>query len=159
MASVDDGGGSGRNVSVDVNIIPFIDLMSVIIIFLLITAVWTQVSMIQLGSSVYGKAQEPSEPPKEIDPPIPVEVYVTANSYIITLDKKKYTIAKITNGTEETYDKKSLFDQLKAFKLQFADKKDAMVTVADDVIYNDMVEAMDVMMQAGFPEIIVATGG
>ncbi|MCB0348733.1 MAG: biopolymer transporter ExbD [Bdellovibrionales bacterium] len=156
MAHVDDGGGSGRNVSVDVNIIPFIDLMSVIIIFLLITAVWTQVSMIQLGSSVYGKAQDQSQPPpKEIDPPIPVEVYVTANSYIITLDKKKYTISKV----EEGYDKKSLFEQLKMFKQKFNDKKDAIVTVADDVIYNDMVEAMDVMMQAGFPEITVSTGG
>ena len=155
MAHVDDGGGS-RNVNVDVNIIPFIDLMSVIIIFLLITAVWTQVSMIQLGSSVYGKAQDQSQPPpKEIDPPIPVEVYVTANSYIITLDKKKYTIAKLEAG----YDKKLLFDQLKAFKLQYVDKKDAIVSVADEVIYNDMVETMDVMMQAGFPEIIVSTGG
>lgn len=155
MAHVDGGGGS-RDVNVDINIIPFIDLMSVIIIFLLITAVWTQVSMIQLGSSVYGKAQDQSEaPPKEIDPPIPVEVYVTANSYIITLDKQKYTIAKV----DSDYDKRSLFDQLKAFKLQHADKKDAIVTVADEVIYNDMVEAMDVMMQAGFPEIIVSTGG
>jgi biopolymer transport protein TolR len=156
MAHVDDSGGSGRSVNADINIIPFIDLMSVIIIFLLITAVWTQVSMIQLGSSVYGKAQDQSEPPpKEIDPPIPVQVYVTANSYIITLDKQKYTIAKMTEG----YDKKSLFDQLKAFKEKHADKKDAIVTIADDVIYNDMVEAMDVMMQAGFPEIVVSTGG
>ncbi|MBK7890416.1 MAG: biopolymer transporter ExbD [Bdellovibrionales bacterium] len=54
MAQVEDS-GSGRSTNVDVNLVPFIDLMSVLITFLLITAVWTQVSMIQLGSSIYGK--------------------------------------------------------------------------------------------------------
>ena len=57
MAHIEDGSG-GREIAVEPNIVPFIDLMSVLIIFLLITAVWTQVSMIQIGSSVYGKKQE-----------------------------------------------------------------------------------------------------
>jgi biopolymer transport protein ExbD len=43
--------GKGRSVDVDLNLVPFIDLMSVLITFLLISAVWTQVSMIQLGAS------------------------------------------------------------------------------------------------------------
>ena len=55
MANVDDGGKGKKSSNVDINIVPFIDLMSVLIIFLLISAVWTQISMIQIGSSVYGQ--------------------------------------------------------------------------------------------------------
>tara|TARA_B100001248_G_C27398210_1_gene467443 strand:- start:5455 stop:5922 length:468 start_codon:yes stop_codon:yes gene_type:complete len=154
VAQIDEG-GSGRQVNVDINIIPFIDLMSVIIIFLLITAVWTQISMIQLGSSVYGKQNANTPPAPSTQQQVPLELYITSNGYIITLDKNRYTIAK----KEDAYDKKTLFDQLRAFKQSNPDKKDAMVTIADDVIYNDMIEGMDVMMQSGFTEIAVSTGG
>jgi len=155
VASVDSSGSGGRDVNVDINIIPFIDLMSVIIIFLLITAVWTQISMIQLGTSVYGKQNTGNPPPVQIDPPIPVEVSINGDGYIITLDKKRYTISK--DG--DVYNKKVLFQQLKLFKESYPEKKDAIVTVSDEVIFNDMIESMDVMMQSGFPEITVSTGG
>src|ERR1700683_3202213 len=65
MSQIDDSGSKNRGTSVDVNIVPFIDLMSVLVIFLLITAVWSQVSMIQIGSSIYGKKSQDNkaEPP------------------------------------------------------------------------------------------------
>ncbi len=55
MAHIESGGSRGRKTNIELNLVPFIDLMSVLITFLLITAVWTQVSMIQIGSSLYGK--------------------------------------------------------------------------------------------------------
>ena len=48
MAHIEEFGSQRKQV-VELNLVPFIDLMSVCIIFLLITAVWTQVSMVQLG--------------------------------------------------------------------------------------------------------------
>ena len=66
MAHIESGSG-GRKTSLELNLVPFIDLMSVLITFLLITAVWTQVSMIQIGSSIYGKKsddQMPKIPPE-----------------------------------------------------------------------------------------------
>ena len=44
--SVDSGGG-GKSVDVDINLVPFIDLMSVTISFLIMTAVWTQVGRLE----------------------------------------------------------------------------------------------------------------
>jgi biopolymer transport protein ExbD len=52
MASIDTG---GKGPNVDLNLVPFIDLMSVLITFLLISAIWVQVSLIQIGSSLYAK--------------------------------------------------------------------------------------------------------
>ena len=44
MAHIDSG-GRGRDVNTELNLVPVIDLMSVLITFLLISAVWTQVSI------------------------------------------------------------------------------------------------------------------
>ena len=63
MAQVSDGGSGKKEATFDLNLVPFIDLMSVMITFLLITAVWTQVSMIKLGSSIYGKQNTDETPP------------------------------------------------------------------------------------------------
>jgi len=81
------GGDDRKNITVELNLVPFIDLMSVCIIFLLITAVWTQVSMIQIGSSVYGKRNEvqPVEPPPR--PEIAFRLDVIPSGYVINLGK------------------------------------------------------------------------
>jgi biopolymer transport protein TolR len=95
MAHIDDSGGSNRrSANVDVNIVPFIDLMSVLIIFLLITAVWTQVSMIQIGSSIYGKktAQERAEPPPKAE--IPFRLDVREEGYRIILGRQSTNVPK-----------------------------------------------------------------
>lgn len=48
MASIESGGGAGRrSLNREINMIPFIDLLMVIIAFLLLTAVWTGHSRIQ----------------------------------------------------------------------------------------------------------------
>ena len=71
MAHIEEQGGKTSSV-VELNLVPFIDLMSVCIIFLLITAVWTQVSMLQLGSSVYSQQTDadpgPAPPLRGGDP-------------------------------------------------------------------------------------------
>lgn len=49
MASVQETGGSGRkSLNADLNLVPFIDLLSVCICFLLMTAVWTQIGALPL---------------------------------------------------------------------------------------------------------------
>src|SRR5688500_13045915 len=63
------GGGRTRNLSADLNLVPFIDLLSVCITFLLLTAVWTQINAMQVDQAVQDPNQEPPPPPDE--PPVP----------------------------------------------------------------------------------------
>ncbi len=55
MAGVDvagSGGGRRRSVSIEINIVPMIDLLMVTISFLLITAVWTHMSRMDANANV-----------------------------------------------------------------------------------------------------------
>lgn len=157
MAQIESGGkSSGRRVNVDLNLVPFIDLMSVLITFLLITAVWTQVSMIQIGSSLYGKKMESQ--PNPIPPPhsdLVLKVDVKDAGYILTVGSQIMSLPKKSGE----YDEAGLLSQLQRVKLNFPDKVDAVVAVSDELEYNQLIRAMDNLLSAGFSAISVATGG
>ena len=147
---------SGRRVNVDLNLVPFIDLMSVLITFLLITAVWTQVSMIQIGSSLYAKKLDDQTPP----PPLPLaeivlKVDVKGAGYVLTVGKQVLSLPKIQNE----YDEAGLLAQLQRVKQLYPDKIDAVVSVSDEVQYEQLIKAMDHLLVSGFSSISVATGG
>ncbi|MEZ4872184.1 MAG: biopolymer transporter ExbD [Bdellovibrionales bacterium] len=155
MANIEESGSSSRQIAIEPNIVPFIDLMSVLIIFLLITAVWTQVSMIQIGSSVYGKKQDEQEvqvPPKA---DIAFRLDVLTNGYRVLVGTKTINFPKV--GAE--YDFKTLVNYLKEVKQTYPEKNDAIVTIMDELPYGDLIKGMDALLVAGFPQIAVATSG
>lgn len=155
MAQIEERRGRGREVSVDVNLVPFIDLMSVCIIFLLITAVWNQISMIQLGSSIYGKRsnEESAPPPPRAE--IPFRLDIVNEGYRIVIGQQSQTIQK--RGTE--YNDEDLVKELKKIKEIYPDKADAIVSILDELPYENLIRGMDALLTSGFAEISVATAG
>ena len=155
MAHIDDSNNKGRSSNVDVNIVPFIDLMSVLVIFLLITAVWTQVSMIQIGSSIYGKrtSDEKVEPPPRAE--IPFRLDIKDYGYKVLVGRQETTIPKLQNK----YDQNKLITELKKIKEIYPDKADCVVTMSDNLEYVHLIAGMDALLQSGFPQISIATGG
>ena len=157
MAQVEERSG-GRTTNVDVNLVPFIDLMSVLITFLLITAVWSQVSMIQLGSSIYGKKNENQSEPQPTPPPhadLPLRLDVKDYGFQLIVGSQKNRIAKVGTG----YDVASLMAYLQKVKTDYPDKSDAVITVDDEVAYEFLILGMDTLNKAGFPSISVSTVG
>lgn len=155
MAHVDGIGSDRRNIAVELNLVPFIDLMSVCIIFLLITAVWTQISMIQLSSSLYSKKTEAlplEEPPLYAD--IPFRVNVLETGFDILVGKERISIP--LKGRK--YNEKALLKQVKKIKAIYPEKKDAIVASRDHVKYKYVIGAMDALLNGGFPEVVIATG-
>ena len=155
MAHMTDGKGNKRDTGVDLNLVPFIDLMSVMITFLLITAVWTQVSMIQLGSSIYGKQNTEDTPPPPPRADVPFRLDVKDMGYRVIIGQQKYTIER-QNGE---YDEQTLKAQLERIKKAYPDKVDVVITVEEHLKYNLLIRGMDLLLQAGFPAVSVATGG
>ena len=140
MAQIESS-GRGRNTHVELNLVPFIDLMSVLITFLLISAVWTQVSMIQLGASFAAprsdNQQEIVVPPNE---DMVLRLDVVEAGYVLMVGKQ------------------TLVAELQKVKQRFPDKPGVKISIADEIIYDHVVKAMDAGLQAGFaPELL--TGG
>lgn len=155
MAQVNDS-GSERSANVELNLVPFIDLMSVLITFLLITAVWSQVSMIQIGSSIYGKAtpnQTPPPPPPMADIPLRLDVHEAG--YHLVIGSDKVDIPKVAGK----FNTVALLARLKGVKQQYAEKQDAVITVDDQLEYENLITGMDTLLQAGFPGISISTVG
>ncbi len=154
MAHVEETGDK-KSIAVELNLVPFIDLMSVCIIFLLITAVWTQISMIQLGSSLYSKKTEATaleEPPLGAD--IPFRVNVLETGFEILIGKERINIPR--QGRK--YNERTLLKEIRKIKLVYPEKKDAIVASRDRVKYEYVVGAMDALLNGGFPEVVIATG-
>jgi biopolymer transport protein TolR len=154
MAHIESGGG-GRKKTFEPNLVPFIDLMSVLITFLLISAVWTQVSMIQIGSSIYSKRSDdkPTTPPPMAD--VVLKLEIRNNNYILTAGKDIVTLPMV-NGE---FDDAGLLVNLKKIKEKFPAKLDGSIAMADDLPYERLIHSMDSFLQAGFPKISVLTGG
>lgn len=155
MAHIDTGGKGGREKNIELNLVPVIDLMSVLITFLLITAVWTQISMIQIGSSLYGKKnenQEQTPPPPQADVVLKIDVVPTG--YNLVVGKERFKLPLIDGG----YDDSGLIAQLQRVKQLYPEKIDAVVSVADIVPYEQLIKAMDNCLSSGFTAISVATG-
>ncbi len=154
MAQIEQSGGK-RQSNLEVNLVPFIDLMSVLITFLLITAVWTQVSMIKLGSSLYSKqnTEDVDKPPPKSE--VPLRVDVKDAGHVIVIGPKRIDIPK--KGAD--YDVETLTMQLMQIKQVYPEKVDGVITMDEHLKYDFLIQGMDAMLQAGFPAISVATGG
>lgn len=154
MAHIETG-GRGRSTNFDLNLVPFIDLMSVLITFLLISAVWTQVSMIQLGASF----ASPKDPNQEVITPPPLEdlvlrLDIKATGYVLYVGKDVRAIPMM-NGE---YDKEALAADLEKVKQMYPDKGGIKMAIENEIKYEHVVSAMDLGLRAGFsPELL--TGG
>lgn len=152
--SVDTGGKGGKkSVSADLNLVPYIDLLTCMVSFLLITAVWTQLARLEVQQK--GQGQAGTDTPTEIKAKITVMVdeagyNVVENEVSKRIDKK---------GDEYNYE--DLAVELKRLKEAHPDKNDIQVTSEDPIKFDILVRTMDTALAARFPDIslIDATAG
>jgi biopolymer transport protein TolR len=129
--------------------------MSVLITFLLISAVWTQVSMIKLGAS-FASPKDPDQ--VQLTPPpmedLVLKLEIRANGYVLFVGKETRTMPMI-NGV---YDNAALLADLSKVKEMYPDKAGVKMAISDEIQYEFVVTAMDIGLKAGFsPELL--TGG
>ncbi|MBE8221849.1 MAG: biopolymer transporter ExbD [Bdellovibrionales bacterium] len=136
----------------ELNIIPFIDLLSVLIIFLLFTSVWSQLSMIELGSSIYGKQVEDS--PKNVKNNSSLSLAVAKNGYLLRYSGRSVFFAK-KNGN---YDGVKLKSFLKSYKKKFKGSTTVAISMSNNLEYQFLVEAMDYLLSEGLANLSISAG-
>ncbi|MGD8808476.1 MAG: biopolymer transporter ExbD [Gammaproteobacteria bacterium] len=146
----------------ELNITAFMNLMVILVPFLLITAVFSRLAVLELnlpsGDAALAEEQEPE---------FQLEVTIREDAIEVG-DRNAGTLSRIANGLDG-YDLDELSSYLQRVKQQFPDKANATILLEQDISYDVLVQVMDTVRvferaQAGgglaaryelFPEISI----
>ena len=148
------GKGGKKPLDAAINLVPFIDLLSCCISFLLITAVWTQLARMDVTQKGQGAAGSTDEKPPENQ--VTLTLFVNTDGYQFAKSTGENTDIPM-KGDE--YDYSKLADVLKDAKTAYPDKNDLQVKADDKVLYNKIIHTMDIAVSAHFPDIGLSDKG
>ncbi|MEJ0008070.1 MAG: biopolymer transporter ExbD [Steroidobacteraceae bacterium] len=116
-------------------LVPMIDIFTVMVTFLLMTAVFSRTVVLQLNLPTASAAMP--DLPKDLQ----LEVLVRHNLLEVA-DRNTGPLKDIPN-TDKGYDYEALTEFLKAVKAKFPTKTDASVLLEKDTPYDTLVQVMD----------------
>ena len=150
--AVESGGKSGKkSVNADLNLVPYIDLLTCMVAFLLITAVWSQLARLEAHQKGQGQAGEET-PPEKI---VKLVVNVTGEGFNLVAGDDQQPIPK----KGDQYDFEKLGGELKKFKDAHPDKNDLQVLSEDTIKFETLVKTMDSALTARFPDVSLLEAG
>ncbi len=117
------------------DITSFLNLMVVLVPFLLITAVFSRISILHLNL--------PSDIASENVSDKKFHVQIVVRKDLIDIDDGKQLIQRIPNDDQGLYDVAVLRNSLKAIKSQYPEKRDSIVLMEADLEYQVLVMVMD----------------
>jgi biopolymer transport protein TolR len=141
MSIVVDGGGGDRKkpLHAELNLVPYIDLLTCMVAFLLITAVWTQLARLEVEQKGQGREDGPA-----LVEHLRVAVAVREGGFnlIVNDDQKPLPLGYAR-----------LEDELRAVKRLHPDQTDVQIISEDAIRFETLVKTMDAAMSAGFPAL------
>ena len=151
-AAPHEGSAKGKKKALDaeLNLVPFIDLLSCCIAFLLISAVWTQFSGLQVSSS--GGPPDQKQEQQTID----VKLELGQAGYALTMAGARIDIPKINGKDGPGYDQKTLVEKLKTLKASLPEQSSITVQPEDSVPYEDLVATVDTCVGQQLRDVTVA---
>ena len=119
-----------KSVDAELNLVPSIDLLSCLISFLLITAVWTQIAAVRAQTT--GTLRQ--APDDARTPAITIRVNLTDRGYTLSLQNEVVEIPKVGG----IYDVDRLVEKLKFVKERIPEQTQATVAPDDDIPYEQV---------------------
>ena len=151
------GAGDKKSVNVDLNIVPFIDLMSCLTAFLLVTAVWVNIAQLDLKPK--GKSRDPSQI-KEDEEKVVLSVLIQPDKIWLVQSRigEQQAIDKAGRSPADVYGElEASLAELKksAFFIDRSDLELAAESISADqmVSYQEIIWAMDIAKKTGFADI------
>src|SRR5258708_4126051 len=148
------GKGGKKPLDAAINLVPFIDLLSCCISFLLITAVWTQLARMDVQQKGQGAAGSTDEKPPENQ--VNLTLFIDKDGYIFQKSTGESTPIPMKG---DDYDYAKLSEILQKAKTDYPEKNDLAVKADDAVIYQKIIKTMDVALTAHFPDIGLSDKG
>ena len=148
-----------RHEPADINITAFMNLMVILVPFLLITAVFSRITILELNLPAAGSADKQQEQQFEL------EIIVRENS--VEIGDRNGGLIKRIAATDQGHDLTRISELLQQVKARFPEKLDATLLLEENTPYDTLVQIMDSVrvarvVQAGsvqlaelFPEIAI----
>ncbi|OOZ40713.1 biopolymer transporter ExbD [Solemya pervernicosa gill symbiont] len=145
--------------SADIDITAFMNLMVILVPFLLITAVFSRITILELNLPAANAAQSANKPQLQLE-------LVIRSDRLELGDRNGGLIKSIAKG-DEGYDLAALSTLLQQLKARYPEKRDITLLLEAEISYDTLVEMMDAVrlaevVQSGslvqaelFPEIAV----
>lgn len=147
------GGGKGKKpLDTTINLVPFIDLMAVTIVFLIMSAVWTQLGRLQVSQQ--GQNADDTPPPDVKT--LPITVLITEHELKVSVGGAPGETIPMTRDEKQRLDVVKLTDQLKKLKLDQPDQNAITLSTEDAVKYEDLVRVIDACIGSQFPSVSVS---
>jgi biopolymer transport protein ExbD len=134
----------------ELNLTPYIDLMSTLIVFLLMTAVWNQIAVLSTDSTSTTASDSPSDPD-----PNRVNLAVTIMpQYIEMAENQTFTRIPHSGGK---IDRAKFGEVLKQWKERHPKRTDVILNTENTVTYKMLIGAFDELVGNDFPDVGVST--
>lgn len=142
--------GGGGN---EPNLTPFIDLFSVLICFLLMTAAWLQLETVQVNiekpSSKDAAATASESPPEDKTPKVSLSVFLYPDRVVAQENEQQMQISHLGGSLNED----GLQTLLKTWRAKFPDKKDIVLKTEATVTYGQMIRLYDLIVGTDWPDV------
>jgi biopolymer transport protein ExbD len=126
-----------RNVeTAELNITAFMNLMVILVPFLLITAVFSRLAVLELN--LPGSSSEPVEPQEQA---FQLEVIIRADK--IEVGDRNQGLLGVYPNQGDGYDYEALSNKLSELKRRYPSKTDASILLEQDIEYDTLVQVMD----------------
>lgn len=144
MGGVNLEGGGKKDLNVELNLIPMIDLLSCLVSFLLITAVWTQMSKLDTSQKLDGGGAGGEKPPR-------INITVHEGGYELVLPDAEAACSIAKTGAK--YDEKALKNVLERTKNTTAGQLMVGIAATDELLFESLVDVMDVCAEVGLKNV------
>lgn len=140
--------GGKKTVDVAIPLIPMIDMLAMMITFLMMTAVWTEIGRIQVAQAPTGPSDSDT-PPEQ--PTLTLTLTLTARGYLLAAGAEQIEIPKVM----EEFDTDKLVEKLKGIKKDHPDHRAITVAAEDSIEYQYLVQAVDKCLESDLPDVSV----
>ena len=131
------GGRRQNQETAELNITAFMNLMVILVPFLLITAVFSRLAILELN--LPGSSTEPVEPEEQV---FQLEIIVR-DDRIEVGDRNQGLLGIYPNTEAGEYDYQALSDKLVELKDRYSEKTDASILLESEIAYDTLVQVMD----------------
>ena len=138
MISRRRGGRRQQQEAAELNITAFMNLMVILVPFLLITAVFSRLAILQLN--LPGSSTEPVDPQEQV---FQLEVIVREDR--IEVGDRNQGLLGVYPNTVAGYDYEAVETKLVELKGRYPEKTDASILLEQDIQYDTLVQVMDMV--------------